>query len=76
MKTLNCMHEGDWMCSDCAKCGLCCTCTDHEPGDSKIIHVNSRAAQDTWRRTIWKDRVLAGTPVKVDRPEHPDQVVT
>jgi len=55
MKTLHCMHKEDWLCEDCLNCGLCCKCK--EPG--VLVHVNSRAAQEAWRRTMGKDRVTA-----------------
>lgn len=47
-KTLHCMHQEDWMCQNCCKCGLCCDCQN--PGE--LVHINSRAAQEAWRRTI------------------------
>lgn len=54
-RTLNCMHKEDWMCEDCCKCGVCCECTD---GDVQLVHINSKAAHDAWRRTMGKKRVV------------------
>jgi len=47
-KTLNCLHQEDWMCEGCCKCGMCCDCDPNHP----LVHINSRAAQEAWRRAI------------------------
>ncbi len=49
MKTLNCMHKEDWMCDECCNCSVCCKCTY---GNSGLVHVNSKAAQEAWRRAL------------------------
>lgn len=48
MKTLHCMHQEDWMCPECCKCSVCCTCESHE---HPLVHVNSLAAANAWRAT-------------------------
>jgi len=51
MKTLHCMHKEDWMCEECCRCPVCCSCSD-TPGQSEaLVHVNSLAAANAWRRT-------------------------
>ncbi len=52
MRTLHCMHKEDWMCEECCNCSVCCKCK--EPGG--LIHINSLAAAEAWRRTMGKDR--------------------
>lgn len=54
-RTLNCMHKADWMCEECCNCSVCCKCT--EPG--ALVHINSRAAQEAWRRTMGTAHVTA-----------------
>jgi len=56
MKTLNCMHKQDWMCDQCCNCSLCCKCVDI----GGLVHVNSLAAQEAWRRSVGKDRISTG----------------
>jgi len=51
MKTLACMHGSDWLCPECCKCSICCAC-DQGSGDTlPLVHVNSLAAANAWRRT-------------------------
>ncbi len=60
MKTLHCMHKEDWMCEECCKCSVCCKCSAPGGKDyAPLVHVNSRAAQEAWRRTMSEDRVKA-----------------
>lgn len=55
MKTLACMHEEDWICPHCLKCSICCAC-DQASGDvGSLVHVNSLAAANAWRRTTHQD---------------------
>jgi len=60
MKTLHCMHKEDWMCEECCNCALCCTCGGGEKDNVALVHVNSRAAQEAWRRTMGKERLVGG----------------
>lgn len=55
-RTLNCLHKEDWMCEECCRCTVCCACDIEEVN---LVHVNSRAAQEAWRRTMGKGRVVA-----------------
>jgi len=55
MKTLNCMHKEDWMCSQCCKCSVCCKCVEI----GRLVHINSLAAQEAWKRSMGKKRVSA-----------------
>jgi len=55
MKTLHCMHQEDWMCSHCCKCTMCCEC---DPiGVEALVHVNSLAAANAWRRTMREQQI-------------------
>ena len=55
MKTLNCMHKEDWMCNVCCKCSVCCMCGT----DGGLVHINSLAAQEAWRRSVRKEAAVA-----------------
>ncbi len=50
MKTLACTHKEDWMCEECCNCSVCCKCDS--PPDVGIVHVNSLAAANAWRRSM------------------------
>jgi len=58
MKTLNCMHVEDWMCEECCQCSVCCRCGE---GEGQLVHVNSKAAQEAWRRSVGKQKATAAT---------------
>lgn len=55
MRTLHCMHKEDWMCEECCNCSVCCKCKD----EHVLVHINSRAAQEAWRRTMGSARVAS-----------------
>ncbi len=54
MKTLNCMHKADWICQGCCMCVDCCRCGDDDQANIEMVHINSKAAVEAWRRTLPK----------------------
>ncbi len=58
MKTLNCLHKADWMCEGCCMCGECCRCGGDGQGNPELVHINSKAAVEAWRRTIGKEQIV------------------